>query len=216
MSSASTSIASSTEASVMSEATRATFATSTSFDKASTAANLSSQEECSLYVGDLDFSVTEAHLFNLFSEFGQVVSIRVAKDNLTKKSLGYAFVNYSNAEDSQRALNDTKPKLISNKPIRVMEFQRDPALRKHNQNGNIFIKNLDPLIDSNSLMETFSNFGKIMSCKVAVDEAGNSRGFGYVLFEDLQSANQAIEKMNGILMNDRPVSVSHHVSKQKD
>ncbi|CAN6595190.1 polyadenylate-binding protein, cytoplasmic and nuclear [Trichomonascus vanleenenianus] len=173
------------------------------------------EEECSLYVGDLDAGVTEAHLFQLFSQFGQIKSIRVVKDSMTRRSLGYAFVNYLSPGDAKRALADPAARVLDGRPLRVMPFQRDPALRNHNSSGNIFIKNLDASIDREALHETFSAFGKIISCKVAYDEYGMPRGFGYVLFEDPRAADEAIEQMDGVLMNDRQVSVSHHITKRE-
>jgi polyadenylate-binding protein len=53
----------------------------------------------SLYVGDLEGSVDEAQLFDLFSQVAQVVSIRVCRDQTRRSSLGYAYVNFTNAQD---------------------------------------------------------------------------------------------------------------------
>ena len=105
---------------------------------------------------------------------------------------------------AERALDTMNFDVLKGRPIRIMWSQRDPSLRRSGV-GNVFIKNLDKTIDNKAMYDTFSAFGNILSCKVAQDASGDSKGYGFVHFETEEAALQAIDKVNGMLLNDKKV-----------
>lgn len=172
-----------------------------------------SYASASLYVGDLLPEITEANLCDIFNQVGAVQSIRVCRDAVTRRPLGYAYVNFRLMQDAERALDTMNYSLIRGHPCRIMWSHRDPALRKSNK-GNIFIKNLDKEIDNKMLYDTFSTFGNILSCKIATDEDNKSKGYGFVHYEDESSCQAAMDKVNGKMLKDKIVYVGPFKSRR--
>ena len=115
---------------------------------------------------------------------------------------------------AERALDTMNFDVLKGRPIRIMWSQRDPSLRRSGV-GNVFIKNLDKSIDNKAMYDTFSAFGNILSCKVAQDADGGSKGYGFVHFETEEAAMNAIQKVNGMLLNEKKVFVGRFVPRKE-
>ncbi len=74
----------------------------------------------SLYVGHLDKDATESNLFEIFSHVAPVASVRVCRDAVTRRSLGYAYVTFRNVLDAERALDTLNYTEVMGKPCRIM------------------------------------------------------------------------------------------------
>ncbi|KAK7245022.1 hypothetical protein RIF29_39852 [Crotalaria pallida] len=166
----------------------------------------------SLYVGDLHPDVSDSQLFDAFTEFQGLSSVRVCRDSSTGKSLCYGYVNFASHQEAIRAIELKNHAILNGKAIRVTWSRRDPDARK-NTSGNVFVKNLAESMDNAGLEELFTRFGNILSSKVVVSEDGKSRGYGFVQFESEESANAAIEKLNGSTIGDKQIYVGRFVKK---
>nr|TKW22624.1 hypothetical protein SEVIR_4G240800v2 [Setaria viridis] len=168
----------------------------------------------SLYVGDLADSVEEPVLIEVFSQDAPVATVRVCRDSVSGASLGYGYVNFHSRHDVVRALEALNFAPLNGKNIRLMFSNRDPSMRKSGR-ANVFVKNLEPSIDSKSLHDMFSSFGTILSCKVATDPStGQSKGYGFVQYESEESTQDAINKLNGMLVDGRKIFVGLHMRRQ--
>ncbi|KAG0477313.1 hypothetical protein HPP92_014154 [Vanilla planifolia] len=164
-----------------------------------------------LYVGDLHEDVADQSLFELFSTIGPVASVRICRDTVTGRSLGYAYVNYMSSLDASNAIEKLNHTVFWGKPIRIMWSHRDPDARNSGV-GNVFVKNLSESVDNVKLQEMFSRFGTILSCKVVVHD-GKSKGFGFVQFDSPESANVAIENLNGTLVDGKQMYAGNFIKK---
>jgi polyadenylate-binding protein len=153
-------------------------------------------------------------LFEKFNTVGPVASIRVCRDAVTRRSLGYAYVNFQSPADAERALDTLNFESINGKPCRIMWCQRDPTIRRSGV-GNVFVKGLDKTIDNKALFDAFSIFGNILSVKVVNDNTGSSVGRGFVHFETAQAAEDAIAKANGTLLKDKKITVAPFKSRKE-
>lgn len=143
-----------------------------------------------------------------------MASIRICRDTITKRSLGYGYVNFHNVQDAERAIDTMNFNDIRDRPCRIMWSQRDPHLRKSGL-GNIFVKNLPPAMDNKGLSDMFSYYGNILSCKVVTDADGKSKGYGYVHYETGEAATEAIQKLNGISIDDHVLTALPFLRRQE-
>ncbi|KAK1263376.1 Glycine-rich RNA-binding protein 7 [Acorus gramineus] len=71
-----------------------------------------------------------------------------------------------------------------------------------------FIGGLSWSTSDRGLKSAFEKFGHLVDAKVALDgSSGRSRGFGFVTFDDKKAMEEAIEAMNGIDLDGRPINV---------
>jgi RNA-binding protein 39 len=76
-------------------------------------------ESQKVYVGGLDPSVTEEHIFALFSQFGQLERVSMQMDPATKTSRGYAFLAYRDPKEANLAIQTMTNQVLAGRPIKT-------------------------------------------------------------------------------------------------
>lgn len=88
--------------------------------------------------------------------------------------------------------------------------QVPPRPREGPAGANLFIYHLPIDLTDADLATAFNPFGNVISAKVFVDRyTGESKGFGFVSYDSIMSAELAIEQMNGFQIGNKRLKVQH-------
>lgn len=74
-----------------------------------------------IYVGNLNFKVDENELEQLFSEYGEVSSVRIIIDKFNGRSKGFGFINMDNDDDAKTAIAELSGKVFKDREMVVNE-----------------------------------------------------------------------------------------------
>jgi cold-inducible RNA-binding protein len=72
-----------------------------------------------IYVGNLKYQTRENDLQDLFSEYGEVSTVKIIKDRETDRSKGFAFVTMNDSEEADAAIKALNNKDFMGRSITV-------------------------------------------------------------------------------------------------
>ncbi|CAG8578224.1 3162_t:CDS:2 [Acaulospora colombiana] len=170
-------------------------------------------QDATVYIGNLDERCTEALIWELMLQAGPVVNVHLPKDRVTQTHQGYGFCEYMSEDDADYAIKIMNQIKLYGKPIRVNKATSDK--KNLDVGASLFIGNLDPDVDEKMLYDTFSAFGVIVQTpKIARDpDTGNSKGYGFISYDNFDSSDAAIDAMNGQYLMNKPITVSYAFKK---
>jgi len=173
-----------------------------------------------IYIRNFPTEYSENEINKLCSQFGDILSTKISTDDSHRKFAIVSFVNEEAATNARHSLNGSKlgdgSELFVN---HLMSKQEREKIRSHKildnnyklneqyKYCNLHIRNIPYHAKEEDLSEAFKKFGEIKSVKIEkyvlvtkinneMKEIPTSKGFGYVCFEDAESAKKALEEMN--------------------
>ncbi|XP_066460830.1 cold-inducible RNA-binding protein B-like isoform X8 [Eleutherodactylus coqui] len=88
-----------------------------------------------LFVGGLSFDTTEEQLDEQFSKYGPVCEVVVVKDRETRRSRGFGFITFENADDAKDAMQAMNGKSVDGRQIRVDQAGKSSGERRGGYRG---------------------------------------------------------------------------------
>jgi len=166
-----------------------------------------------LYVGNLDHQVNEDLIMVLFNQIGPVKGCKIIRDPGTDP---YCFIEFQHHQAASAALTAMNKRLCLGKEMKVnwastpgtggSNSVNNASKKDTSEHHHIFVGDLSPEIENDTLRNAFTPFGEISDCKVVKDPAtSKSKGYGFVSFVRKVDAMSAIESMNGQWLGSRSI-----------
>lgn len=169
--------------------------------------HLNGSQPKTLYVGNLDPSVSEELLIQIFSQMGQILGCKIIHEPASDP---YAFVEFVDHNCAATALMTMNKRQCMGKELKV-NWATSPGAgagpkTDTSKHYHIFVGDLSPEIDTNQLKDAFAPFGEISDCRVLRDvQTLKSKGYGFVSFVKKNEAENAIQTMNGQWLGSRAI-----------
>jgi len=153
-----------------------------------------------LFVAQIPRDCDEDSLREHFAPYGEIVSVKLLKDRTVGRP--YAFVQYQEEEDAEKALLEAAGSTLKGRTIRV---------EKARVNCTLFVAKLPKNLSNSGLREMFEEYGPVESVSIIKNHhTQKSKGCGFVKFCDREDAQSAFNELRA---NQRGIVVEWATSK---
>uniref|UniRef100_A0A665U3Z9 RNA-binding protein 15 n=1 Tax=Echeneis naucrates TaxID=173247 RepID=A0A665U3Z9_ECHNA len=137
-----------------------------------------------LFLGNLDISVTESDLRRAFDRFGLITEVDI-KRAVRGQSSTYGFIKFENLDMAHRAKVAMSGKVVGHNPIKIGYGKPTPTTR-------LWVGGLGPWVPLAALAKEFDRFGTIRTIDYRKGEV-----WAYIQYESLDAAQAACSHMRG-------------------
>lgn len=176
-------------------------------------------KDSTLYVGNLDERCSDSLVWELMLQAGPIINVHLPKDRVTQTHQGYGFVEFASEDDADYAAKIMNQIRLWGKPIRVNKASADKRGPDGTASGQgvgaeLFVGNLDGMVDEKHLFETFSRFGPLLAPpKIARDDSNLSKGYGFISYATFDASDDAIANMHGQFLMNKEITVQYAYKK---
>ncbi|UYV69126.1 HNRNPA2B1 [Cordylochernes scorpioides] len=175
------------------------------------------EQYCKLFIGGLHYKTEEDTLKDHFSQWGEIVDCVVVKSPSTRKSRGFGFITYKEAEmvDAAQA---ARPHKIDGRDVetkRAVPREDNGKPEAQATVKKIFVRALKDEVEEEDLRQYFGQYGNVTKVNIVLHKATQKkRGFAFIEFDDYDAVDKIVLQKNHILKGKR-VDVKKALSKQE-
>ncbi|RYP89341.1 hypothetical protein DL769_000096 [Monosporascus sp. CRB-8-3] len=186
-----------------------------------------------LFVRSLPPTATADSLTEFFSQHFPVKHATVILDPETKTSRGYGFVTFTDADDAKDAKDKLQKEKLDGRPLLLdiaehrhrqgaaaveavaKKQERQAALAEARKAPKLIVRNLPWSIKtSDQLAALFRSYGKVKFADLPQSK-GKLAGFGFVTIRGHKNAQNAMDSVNGKVVDGRTLAVDWAVDKKQ-
>lgn len=145
------------------------------------------QKNTTLFVGDLDGTITTQQLRDVFSQFGPLI----VEETFVKSPGGkFGFVRYKQRQHAEQAKAEMHRKILGTRPLRI--GWRDNNIQKHCVHVQFNPQQpISATLSEDHLAELFAPFGTVVNITLPRFPSGELKGYGFVHFYENEEGEKA-------------------------
>ncbi|EAL61727.1 RNA-binding region RNP-1 domain-containing protein [Dictyostelium discoideum AX4] len=156
-----------------------------------------------LFVGQIPKSFNEEEIKNLFTNIANIESVSLIKNKTTNEPQGCAFVSVPSREEADRAIeqlhNSKKFQgVLNNLQVKYADSEQEKLASK------LFVGMLPRSYEEEQIRELFEPHGVVEDICILRGPNSESKGCGFIKFDNRESALSAIATLNGMKLDGSP------------
>lgn len=174
-----------------------------------------------IYVSNIPFEATRADFEDAFGECGEIEEVTIPTIYSSGRPKGFAFVRFATVDAREQALDLNRVDMLGRsvgirpnkgRALRPQQQERRPRKEglseKPDNCTTIFVGNLPFETNQDQLQQIFEPFGTVKSARIVIKSwTKQSRGFGYVEFEEEDAVDEAVKQT--LVIDDRELRIDY-------